>query len=125
MFTQRGTLRRQKYCLYRMRHRREVIQTLGSRWERKRDASWCNRLGWISIPVRWSIGLGRRSEPAKRSTLLSTSPTQIGAAHHATSIGDGTVDDRSSSEHIKQTRLGTGGHLGETSVPLAEQDPRA
>ena len=53
---------------------------------------------------------------------MSTSPTQIGTARHAMSIGDAAVDDRSSSEHIKQTRLGTGGNLGETTVPLAEQD---
>jgi hypothetical protein len=125
MFTQRRALRRQKYCLYRMRHRREVIQTLGSRWSGNATHRGAIVSVGFRVPLGWSIGLGRRSEPAKRSTLLSTSPTQIGAAHHATSIGDGTVDDRSSSEHIKQTRLGTGGHLGETSVPLAEQDPRA
>jgi hypothetical protein len=68
--------------------------------------------------------LTRNADKAPSSPAAFVSAARVGSANCALLTGDGTVDRRSVSEHIKEPSLGSFRNLRETEVPVPEEHPQ-
>jgi hypothetical protein len=81
-----------------------------------------NYIAYQSIAVRSCVWLDASCLAGSLAAFESS--TRIGAANCALLTGDGTVDHKSVSEHIKESSLGSFRNLREPEVPIPEEHPQ-